>query len=106
MVGIVMHPHFKLAIANKNYSSWSLRAWLAISHFQIPFDEELILLEQEDTADKIKKFSPSGLVPALIVNNQFSVWESLAICEFLAETYPEKNMWPQDSRERAWARSI
>lgn len=81
---------FQLAIANKNYSSWSLRAWLALTHFQIPFEEKLIPLDQSDTAKNIKQISPSGFVPALNVNHQFTVWDSLAICEFLAETFPKK----------------
>lgn len=98
--------HFQLAIANKNYSSWSLRAWLAFMHFQIPFEEKLIPLDQQDTKQNIKHLSPSGFVPALRVNDQFTVWDSLAICEFLAETFPEKMLWPQDSKTRAWARSV
>jgi len=98
--------HFQLAIANKNYSSWSLRAWLALTHFQIPFEEKLIALDQIDTQQNIKQVSPSGFVPALKVNNQFTVWDSLAICEFLAEIFPEKALWPLDPKTRAWARSI
>lgn len=98
--------HFQLAIANKNYSSWSLRAWLALIHFQIPFEEKLIPLDQEDTKQNIKQVSPSGFVPALRVNDQFTVWDSLAICEYLAETFPEKMLWPCDTQARAWARSI
>ena len=98
--------HFQLAIANKNYSSWSLRAWLALTHFQIPFEETLIPLDQKDTAQNIQQISPSGFVPALRVNNQFTVWDSLAICEFLAETFPEKALWPRDLKARSWARSI
>lgn len=100
-----MH-HFQLAIANKNYSSWSLRPWLALTHFQIPFEEKLILLDQADTKQNIKQVSPSGFVPALKVNHQFTVWDSFAICEFLAEVFPEKALWPHDLQTRAWARSI
>ncbi len=74
--------HFQLAIANKNYSSWSLRAWLALTHFQIPFEEKLIPLDQQDTKQNIKKISPLGFAPALRVNDQFTVWDSLAICEY------------------------
>lgn len=97
---------FQLAIANKNYSSWSLRAWLVLTHFQIPFEEKLIPLDQQHTKENIKQISPSGFVPALRVNNQFTVWDSLAICEFLAEIFPEKNLWPRDSKDRAWARCV
>jgi glutathione S-transferase len=96
----------QLAIANKNYSSWSLRAWLVLTHFKIPFQEKLIPLDQPDTKQKIKQVSPSGFVPALKVNDQFTVWDSLAICEFLAETFPEKALWPRDPQARALARSI
>lgn len=96
----------KLAIANKSYSSWSLRPWLAMTHFQIPFEEKLILLGKSDTANHIKQYSPSGFVPALIVNDQMDIWDSLAICEFLAENFPDKEMWPCDPKARAWARSI
>lgn len=98
--------HFQLAIANKNYSSWSLRAWLALTHFQIPFEEQLIPLDQPETKQNIQQVSPSGFVPALRVDNQFTVWDSLAICEFLAESFPEKDMWPSHAKTRAWARSI
>ena len=78
--------HFQPTIANKNYSSWLLRAWLALTHFQIPFEEKLIPLDQPDTKRNIKQLSPSGFVPALRINNHFTVWDSLAICEFLAES--------------------
>lgn len=98
--------NLKLAIANKSYSSWSLRSWLALTHFQIPFEEKLILLGQRDTAKNIKQYSPSGLVPALIVDDQMTIWDSLAICEFLAESFPDKAMWPRDRKARAWGRSI
>ncbi|HVV69252.1 MAG TPA: glutathione S-transferase family protein [Gammaproteobacteria bacterium] len=100
-----MH-NLQLAIANKSYSSWSLRAWLTLTHFNIPFEEKLILLDQNETTQQIKKISPSGFVPALKINNQFTVWDSMAICEFLAETFPEKALWPKDAQKRAWARSI
>lgn len=100
-----MIQHFKLIIGNKNYSSWSLRAWLALKHFDIPFEEEVIPLGQEDTVANIKQYSPSGWVPVLITP-ELTVWDSLAICEFLAEQFPEKSMWPTDSKARAWARSI
>lgn len=100
-----MSNSFKLIIANKNYSSWSLRPWLLLKHFNIPFDDEVIAMDQPDTAEKIKRYSPSGWVPVLLTP-EFKIWDSLAICEFLAETFPEKEMWPKDRKMRAWARSI
>jgi glutathione S-transferase len=100
-----MHKPYTLVIGNKSYSSWSLRAWLALKHFNIPFQENLILLGQEDTAANIKQVSPSGWVP-LLIDGDFRVWDSLAICEYLADSFPEKIMWPQDIKTRAHARSI
>jgi glutathione S-transferase len=96
----------QLVIANKAYSSWSLRAWLVTRHFEIPVEEILIPLDQPDTHDKIRQYSPSGRVPCLVVDDTIAVWESLAIIEFLAETYPDKPIWPQDRAARALARSI
>lgn len=95
----------RLIIGNKNYSSWSLRPWLVLEQFGIPFDETLIKLDCPQTAAEIQKYSQSGKVPALI-DNDFVVWESLAICEYLNDKYPEKNLWPKDIKTRAWARSI
>lgn len=99
-------PHsFKLIIANKYYSSWSLRPWLLLKHFNIPFAEEIVQLGQPDTEEKIKYYSPSGRVPVLLTP-EFKIWDSFAICEFLAETFPDKAMWPNDRKMRAWARSV
>ena len=95
----------KLVIANKRYSSWSLRPWVLMKHFNIPFEEKLIPLDQPDTAETILKYSPSKKVPALI-DADISVWESMAIMEYLNEKYPEKQMWPADARKRALARSV
>jgi glutathione S-transferase len=96
---------YKLVIANKNYSSWSMRAWVTMTAFGIPFQEIRIPLDQPDTANKIAIHSSSGRVPVL-VTRETSIWDSLAICEYLAEQFPEKNMWPQDMVGRALARSI
>ena len=95
----------KLIIGNKRYSSWSLRPWLVAKHFGIPFEEILIGLDQTKTAEQIAKYSPSGKVPALIDGNMI-VWDSLAICEYLNDKFPEKRMWPQDLKKRAWARAV
>lgn len=95
----------QLVIANKVYSSWSLRAWLVARHFEIPFDETVIPLDQPDTHDKILRYSPSGRVPCLI-DGETVVWDSLAIIEYLAETHPDRAIWPADRAARALARSV
>jgi glutathione S-transferase len=95
----------KLVIGNKNYSSWSLRVWLAMAETGIPFDEVLIPLDQPDTKARIAEYSPSGRVPTL-VDGDIAVWETLAILEYLAERFPEKQLWPADSKARAVARAI
>jgi glutathione S-transferase len=95
----------QLVIANKAYSSWSLRPWLVARHFEIPFEEIQVLLDQPDTSEQIRKFSPSGRVPCLI-DGDLAVWDSLAIIEYLAESYPDRPIWPADRQARAVARSI
>lgn len=94
-----------LVIANKTYSSWSLRPWMVMRAFVIPFEETVIPLRHPETKAAIEKYSPSGKVPALIDGN-VTVWESLAIIEYLAEKFPEKAIWPRDPAARAEARSI
>jgi glutathione S-transferase len=94
-----------LVIGNKNYSSWSLRPWLFLKHHGIPFDEIRIPLYREDTQDRIAAYTPSGKVPVL-VDGEISVWDSLAILEYLAERFPETAGWPKASSERAKARSL
>ncbi|MBI3230553.1 MAG: glutathione S-transferase family protein [Burkholderiales bacterium] len=94
-----------LVIGNKNYSSWSMRPWVAMTAFGIPFKEVRILLDQPDTANKIAEYSSAGRVPVLIAG-EMTIWDSLAICEYLAEQFPEKNMWPEDVAARAMARSV
>lgn len=98
-------PRLQLVIANKNYSSWSMRPWVALTAFDIPFEEIRIRLAQPDTDQEICRYSPSGRVPVLI-DDGHAVWDSLAICEYVAEQFPEHRMWPQDARARATARSI
>lgn len=98
-------PLLKLVIANKNYSSWSMRAWVAMKAFDIPFEELCIPLDRADTSEQIARYSPAGRVPVLI-DDGMAIWDSLAICEYLAELYPAKAMWPHDSRARAMARCI
>ena len=97
----------KLAIGNKNYSSWSMWPWLALRANDIPFAETLIPLYTDDPADKarIVSFSRAGKVPVL-VDGDITVWDSLAIIEYLAERFPEKKLWPDDVAARAHARAI
>ena len=96
-----------LVIGNKNYSSWSMRPWLALRANNIPFEEVFIPLYTDNPADKqrILSFSRAGKVPALI-DGDITVWDSLAIIEYLAERFPEAKLWPEDRAMRAHARSI
>ena len=95
-----------LVIGNKNYSSWSMRPWLALKACNIAFDEVSIPLYTGD-ADKqrILKFTRSGKVPAL-VDGDITIWDSLAIIEYIAERFPDARLWPQDAALRAHARSV
>jgi len=94
-----------LVVASKNYSSWSLRPYLALAHTGQPFQEVVIPLDTPDTAAAIARYSPSGRLPALI-HGDVAIWDSLAICEYLAETFPEARLWPEDRAARALARSV
>ncbi len=96
----------KLVIGNKNYSSWSMRPWLALRANDIAFDEVFIPLYTGD-ADKrrILDFTRSGKVPALI-DGDVTIWDSLSIIEYVAERFPEAQLWPDDRARRAHARSI
>lgn len=96
----------KLVIGNKNYSSWSMRPWVALKASNIAFDEVFIPL-YTDAADKqrILDVTPSGKVPAL-VDGDITVWDSLAIIEYAAERFPDAKLWPEDRAARAHARSV
>lgn len=94
---------FKLIIANKNYSSWSLRPWLLLSELGIPFEEESVEFDGSDNFDAFKKFSPNAKVPCLY-DSDLAVWDSLAICEYVAES--QACVWPSDKKARAWARCV
>jgi glutathione S-transferase len=96
---------YTLVIGNKNYSSWSLRPWLLMKHSGIPFEEVRVPLYIAGYKETLRKYTPSGKVPVL-VDGGFTVWDSLAIAEYLAERYPERQLWPADSTQRAVARSI
>ena len=95
----------RLIIGNKNYSSWSLRGWLPLKHLGIAFEEERIALFAPGYKQRILAHSPGGKVPCLI-DGAVSVWESLAIGEYLAEKFPALGLWPSDPALRAHARSI
>src|SRR5688572_16887712 len=92
---------FELLIANKNYSSWSLRPWVLMRELRIPFEERLVPFGGKGDPNAFRAFSPTGKVPCL-VDDSTVIWDSLAIAEFLAERVPE--VWPADSVARAWAR--
>lgn len=93
-----------LVIANKLYSSWSLRPWMLMRELGIAFDEEVIPLRKPDTKARILARSGAGKCPVLI-DGDVTVWESLAIAEYLAEKFPDKGVWPADARARAHARA-
>jgi glutathione S-transferase len=93
-----------LVIANKLYSSWSLRPWLLLKQFGIPFDEILIPLDLPDTKQKVLKHSPAGKVP-ILVDGEATVWESIAIMEYAGDALGAP-VWPQDRAARAMARSV
>jgi glutathione S-transferase len=95
----------KIVLGNKKYSSWSLRPWLVLKQTGAPFEEVVVPLDMPDTAENIRRYSPSGRVPALI-DGALTVWDSLAICEYLQEKFPQQPLWPKDAAERAHARSI
>ena len=94
-----------LTIGNRNYSSWSLRAWLALEATGVDFQEEMVLLGRADTGTEISKRSPNGLVPVLR-DGDLVIWDSLAIAEYLAEKFPDAGLWPSDPQVRAIARSV
>lgn len=91
----------RLYIGNKNYSSWSLRPWLLMKQLAVPFEECLVPFGSVDGQPAFKSFSPTGRVPCLI-DRERTVWDSLAITEYLAEICPQ--VWPEDRGARAWAR--
>lgn len=99
-----------LIIGNKAYSSWSLRPWLALKQTGQPFEETVIPLRQPDTRARIGAVSPSGTVPVLIDRGaggaDVAVWDSLAVCEYVAERFPAARLWPDEAHARAVARSV
>jgi glutathione S-transferase len=96
---------FTIYIGNKNYSSWSLRPWLALRHTGAAFEEIVIVLDQPDSTANLRRHSPSGRVPVLR-HGTLVIWETLAICEYLAEQFPAARLWPADRDARAHARVV
>jgi glutathione S-transferase len=100
----------KLLIGNKNCSSWSMRPWVLLTEFDIPFEEVMARFDSFDAGSRFKAtvtaLSPAGKVPILVEDDGFCVWDTLAIAEYLAEKHPDKGLWPRDSKRRARARSV
>jgi glutathione S-transferase len=103
----------KLYIGNKNYSSWSMRPWVLLTQTGIPFEEVMVRFDSFDANSKFKNtmanVSPTGKVPALVdtsAGGDLKIWDTLAIAEYAAEQYPDKNLWPKDKAARAIARSV
>lgn len=94
-----------LIIGNKNYSSWSLRAWLLLREAGIEFEEHRVALDLEDTQSQIAVYTNAGRVPVLILDGT-TIWDTLAIAETVAERWPEKQLWPADPDARAHARCV
>lgn len=97
-------PELELVIGTMNLSSWSLRPWLALRATGYPFRERKIWLDRADSREKLSAASPTAKVPVLI-DGDLVIWESLAICEALAEWFPAARLWPEDPGARAFARS-
>src|SRR2546430_7464748 len=94
-----------MVVGNKNYSWWSRRGWLMVKKSRQPFEEVVVGLDRPDTAENIRKYSPSGRAPVLLSGN-LTVWDLLALGEYLAETYPAANLWAKDAAARAVARAL
>jgi len=99
----------QLYIGNKNYSSWSMRAWVLLRQAGIPFEEKTVRFDSFEPQSVFKRtmnaLSPTGTVP-LLIDGEVKIWDSLAIAEYVAEQFPEKQLWPQDKTARAAARSV
>jgi glutathione S-transferase len=95
----------QLVIGNKNYSSWSMRPWVLLRQAGIPFEEMQLKFGDDGAPVGVERYSPSRKVPVLIIDGE-QVWDSLAICETVAELHPEKHLWPEDDAARRVARSI
>jgi len=103
-----MNARYTLIVGTKDWSSWSLRPYMALSAIGVPFAEELIPLRRDTTSEAVQRRTPAGRVPVLEIEESgrtHTVWDSLAICETLAERHPEAGLWPDDPYVRAEARS-
>ncbi len=98
-------PNLRLVIANKNYSSWSMRPWVLLTQAGIAFQEVQLKFNDDVSVRGIEGLSPTGKVPVLWLDDE-PVWDSLAIMETVAERHPEKHLWPQDKSARQHARSV
>ncbi len=96
---------FELVIGNKAYSSWSLRPWLVLRHLGLDFTEIRVPLYVHGYKEELLKYAPSGKVP-ILRHGAVTVWDSLSICEYLAECFPDAGLWPGDAALRAEARSL
>ena len=96
---------FRIILGNKTYSSWSLRAWLVLKRCPVDFEEEVIPLYRPESRARLLAISPAGRVPILEHGGE-TIWDSLAIAEYLAERFPEAGLWPADPVARAHARSV
>jgi len=94
-----------LTIGDKNLSSWSFRPWFLMTEAGVPFTEDNIRLDRPETRGVLKEKSPSGLVPFL-THGETQIWDSLAIMEYVADLFPEKNLWPEDAAARGLARAV
>jgi glutathione S-transferase len=98
-----------LIIGNKNYSSWSMRPWVLLKAFGIPFEERKLRFDFAPGSDfyrELARHTPTGKVPVLVEDDGFAVWDTLAIAEHIAERHPELPIWPRDARQRSRARSL
>jgi glutathione S-transferase len=95
----------QLVVANKNYSSWSMRPWVLLREVGIPFEEIALKFDEQAHVAGIEPYSPARQVPVLLIDGE-PVWDSIAICEAVAELFPDKSIWPRDARARRLARSI
>ena len=100
-----MTSSLTLVIGNRNYSSWSLRPWVFLRHFAVPFEEVRLALDTPEFSRDIARWSPSARVPVLH-HDGMVIWDSLAICEYVHELHPAAALWPRDAAARARARAV
>ena len=96
----------QLVIGNKNYSSWSMRPWVALREARIPFEEVMLKFGDDGKPTGVQAWSPTHKVPVLVLDGGERVWDSLAICEAVAELHPDRNLWPRSPEARRAARAV